>query len=152
MPFLLMSALALGLTGPPAPDRALPEVEVSAFRERLQQLRGQPMQVLVDELGPGEAGTRNGRRSYGWGYQMVYSDRPAEACLVNVTVDAMERIVTAEMNGGDLTCSLVLGDLRETEARYRATPGLREREAAERARLLERLTGLRRSLSNTPPR
>ena len=110
------------------------------------------MQVLVDELGPGEAGTRNGRRSYGWGYQMVYSDRPAEACLVKVTVDEMELVVTAEMNGGYLTCSLVLGDLRETEARYRATPGLREREAAERARLLERLTGLRRSLSNTPPR
>ena len=149
--FPLLILLAAAPPALPAARGGGLENETGAFRERLQRLPGQPVQILVDELGPGEAGERNGRRTYGWGYQIVYSDRPAEACLVGVTVDQAERVIAVEIRGGDHTCSIVLDDLRGTQARYRNNPGLREREAEQRRRTLEGLTGLRRSIASPTP-
>jgi hypothetical protein len=104
------------------------------FRQRLPALVGQPVQILIEELGP--ANTSDGSGLYGWNSMTI--GRVFRTCRIDVATDGNSRIRSANLTGSDYYCGSVIRDLRKMEAHYRRNPGLREREAAQaEARLQE---------------
>ena len=127
---------------------ALPTDEGRAFRERLTTLPGQSARPLVDELGPGGDRNADGTMHYRWGVWVVSEHR--RDCTIDVIADQSDRVTSANMTGSDLSCGLMLKDFRRTEARYRAHPGLREREEAENEARAQELARLRREVNSQP--
>jgi hypothetical protein len=136
-------AIALSL-GACAADRS-----GQRFREGLVSLPGQPVQRIIDDIGPGGTSAAAGVREMSWGYLTigsVFGD-----CQLTVTADAAGRISEARMRGSDHDCGLMVWDLRKREARYRSHPGLREREAREGEARLRALVDARRDLNAPKP-
>ena len=119
------------------------------FRERLPQLRGQSVQGLIDDLGPGYVSRPGNNRHVGWDYTTI-GGGVVRQCGIDAAADAEGRIIDAIMRGSDYDCGLMLRDLRKREARYRENPGLREREARKREALLGELVEIRRELDKDP--
>ena len=133
-----MAAVALLLTGCAAKRAG------ESFRARLPQLVGQPVQAVVDDIGPGSASGEGANTRRQWEYTTIGAP-PYRSCDIQIVADADDRIIETQLRGTDYDCGLLLRDLRKDEARYRADPGLREREAREMQDRLNRLVDLRRS-------
>jgi hypothetical protein len=114
------------------------------FRQRLPNLVGQPVQLLIDELGL-DSNRRERTRDYGWGQMTIGA--VSRICEISVKTDEENRILTATMEGSDYYCGSVIRELRKREAHYRRHPGLREREAAELDRMLGELVRARREIN-----
>lgn len=132
----VVSALALGGC---AAERAGRE-----FRQRLPSLVGQPVQLLVDEIGPGTSRAQGGG-SRGW--TSISIGRVTRVCQIAVSTDQDDRILSASMTGGDYYCGSEILELRKRGAHYRRNPGLREREAAEAEALAQEILRLRRLIN-----
>lgn len=128
---------------------ALPADVGREFRVRLKNSEGQPVQAVVDELGPTNPTEHEGRRVYAW--QQLTIGSYVRDCSVEVTTDQSDRIVANQVTGSDYECGDFVLDLRRTANRYRLYPGLREREAEENRRMLDALVSLRRSFNRPDP-
>jgi hypothetical protein len=121
------------------------------FRARLPALHGQPVMVLIEELGPAGPPQSGPQQRYSWG---VVSIGGSGSCEIKIGTDAAGRILSSSVDGTAYACGSMLRWLRRREARYRENPGLREREARELEDLLEQLVGARRRINadTIPPR
>jgi hypothetical protein len=119
------------------------------FRAKLPALHGQPVALLIEELGPPHPAGADPQQQYNWGVMSLFG---RERCQIRVMTDGVSRIMSSSVDGDAYTCGSMIRRLRRQEARYRATPGLREREAREDADMLEQLVGARRRINEEAAR
>jgi hypothetical protein len=84
------------------------------FEARLNPLKGQPVQALIDRIGPADEQTSiNDRKVYFWyGYDKAHPWRFSE-CTIQATVDKSERITDLFYSGNGSGCGRYAQELEK---------------------------------------
>jgi hypothetical protein len=119
------------------------------FRAKLPALHGQPIALLIEELGPAHPAEAGPQQQYNWGVMSLFG---RERCEIRVMTDNSSRIMSSSVNGDAYTCGSMIRRLRKQEGRYRANPGLRGQEGEEQEVMLEQLLGARQQINEEAAR